>query len=328
MKKTGIIIIIFFCTALIYADSSSENLKIKVFEPVNINGARQWMLIRGNDESRPVLLYLHGGPGSSLVPFAYKATGKLVNHCIVVYWDQRGAGLSYDGHIPQSTMNIEQFIKDTKAVTEYLKKKYGKKKIFILGHSWGSTLGTMVVSRYPDDYYAYIGVGQVVKPEEQERLGVQWLKKKLIEEGSAEERGKISSMERSNWTNRQLLKKYGGVVHNIPQSAVSEIMHNSPYNPDKYTGDLYSKGLKFASNLHEEVKSIDFFKSVPEIKVPVYMFLGVYDYVTPAEPSVRYFNLLKAPYKEIIWFKNSAHRMDIEEPDIFQDEIIKILNRT
>lgn len=328
MKKFKMILIVLAAIAFPHSTCRSETLKLSVFEPVYINGIQQWILIRGNDESRPVLLYLHGGPGSSLIPFAYKATDKLVNHCIVVYWDQRGAGLSYNENIPQSTMNINQFIKDTKSMTDYLKKRFNRKKIFILGHSWGSTLGTLTVKKYPEDYYAYIGVGQVVKPEEQERLGVQWLKNKLLKEGTDDEIKKISSMEKENWTNRKLLKKYGGVVYSIPLDSLPVIMRNSPYSPEKYTGELYARGLKYASNLHAEVKHIDFFKDVPELKVPVYFFLGKYDYVTPTEPVIRYFNILKTPYKQIIWFNNSAHRMDIEEPDKFQNEIINILNNT
>ena len=102
------------------ADSSSNKLKIKLFEPIEVNGTKQWILIRGNDESKPVLLYLHGGPGQSLIPFAHKATDKLVNDFIVVYWDQRGAGLSYDKNIPQNTMTIDQFVEDAKCVTVFL----------------------------------------------------------------------------------------------------------------------------------------------------------------------------------------------------------------
>ncbi|MBP8083948.1 MAG: alpha/beta hydrolase [Spirochaetes bacterium] len=306
------------------AGSSEQKNKIEIFEPINVNGTKQWILVRGNDESKPVLLYLHGGPGQSLIPFAYKATDKLINDFIVVYWDQRGAGLSFDEKIPEKTMTIDQFVKDTKTVTEFLKKKFKKEKIYLLGHSWGSTLGTLVVQKYPEDYYAYIGVGQVVKPEEQERAGINWLKEILQKEKIPDELKAISAMEKRNFANRVLIKKYGGTVHNISANEVKKIMNNSPYFPEKYTTDLYNDGLYFAMNLHVQVRKIDFFKTVPELKIPIYFFLGKYDYITPTEPVVRYFNMLKCPKKEIIWFDKSAHRMDIEEPDKFQQEILKI----
>lgn len=321
IKKMFLIMLLFisFC-----AGSSEQKNKIEMFEPIDVNGTKQWILVRGNDESKPVLLYLHGGPGQSLIPFAHKTTEKLVNDFIVVYWDQRGAGLSFDKKIPEKTMNINQFIEDTKTVTEFLKKKFKKEKIYLLGHSWGSTLGTLVVQKYPEDYYAYIGVGQVVNSMEQERAGINWLKSKIEKEGNREELNMIPSMKSHNFANRDLLRKYGGAVHNISNDEVVMIMKNSPYSPEKYTNDLYRDGLYFAMNLHVQVRKIDFFKTIPELRIPVYFFLGKYDYITPTEPVVRYFNILKCPKKEIIWFDKSAHRMDIEEPDKFQQEIVKI----
>lgn len=323
VKKILPVMLLFFSLC---AGSSDKKLKIEIFEPIEVNGTKQWVLIRGNDESKPVLLYLHGGPGQSLIPFAHKATDKLVNDFIVVYWDQRGTGLSFDKSIPQKTMNIGQFIEDTKSVTEFLKRKFNKEKIYLLGHSWGTALGTLVVQKYPEDYYAYIGVGQVVNSREQERAGIDWLKIKIKKESIPEEMNMIPSMENHNFANRELVGKYGGAVHNITGEEVVVIMKNSPYAPEKYTNDLYRDGLYFAMNLHVQLREINFFKSVQEIKIPVYLFLGAFDYITPAAPVLRYFNVLKCPKKKIIWFDKSAHRMDIEEPDKFQDEILKIAN--
>jgi pimeloyl-ACP methyl ester carboxylesterase len=323
----SILFFLIICSSSAVGFQKNNDLAIEEFFPITVNGSNQWLLIRGKDLSKPVLLYLHGGPGQSLIPFAHVATSKLIDDFIVVYWDQRGAGLSFNENIPKDTMSINQMIKDTKVVTEYLKNKFHKGKIYLLGHSWGSTLGTFVVQKYPENYFAYIGVGQVVKPKEQERLGVEWLKNKLLKEGTTEEQKKIRIMEDNNFTNRALLRKYGGVVHNIPMETLSKIRRSSPYFPEKYTDALYDKGLKLAVNIHEEVKNIDFFKQAPELKIPVYFFLGRYDYITPTEPVVRYFKLLKAPDKRIIWFENSGHRMDIEESEKFQEEIIKIANK-
>jgi pimeloyl-ACP methyl ester carboxylesterase len=152
MKKIAFLLMFAFLP--IYANDISDKklLKIEEFTPVTINGVKLMFLIRGRDESKPVLLHLHGGAGHSRIPFAHAATDRLVNDCIVVYYDQRGAGLSYDESIPKSTMTISQMVEDTKAVTDYLKKRFNKKKIFLLGHSWGSRLGVLVVQKYPDDY--------------------------------------------------------------------------------------------------------------------------------------------------------------------------------
>ena len=106
-----------------------------------------------------------------------------------------------------------------------------------------------------------------------------------------------------------------------------KIMRGSPYKSEAYTNDLYEKGERISANLlKEEDRIIDFAKSANEIDIPVYYFLGRYDYVTPVAPVEDYFKVLKAPKKEIVWFKNSGHRMDIEEPEIFQYEISRIVN--
>jgi pimeloyl-ACP methyl ester carboxylesterase len=314
-----------------YAEEFQKNNELLIEEmfPLKVNNLNQWLLIRGKDLSKPVILYLHGGPGQSLIPFAHVATGKLVNDFIVVYWDQRGAGLSYSDNIPPETMNINQFINDTRVVTKYLKERFKKDKIYILGHSWGTTLGTLVVQKYPEDYSAYIGVGQVVNHQVQSREGVEWLKNKLINEGTPKEKKIIKSMEENNFAPRSLLSKYGGVVHNIPGRRLAIIMRQSPYYPEKYTNELYDRGVEFAHDMWQnEAIKVNFIKEVPTLQVPVYFFLGRYDYVTPTNNVIEYYNVLKAPYKQVIWFEKSGHRMDVEEPIKFQNMIIEISKKS
>lgn len=308
--------------------SSEKRYAIEEFFPISVNKSEQWLLVRGKDLAKPVILYLHGGPGYSLIPVAHAATNKLVDDFIVVYWDQRGAGLSYSDQIPPETMNTNQFIEDTKVVTKYLKDRFEKKKIYLLGHSWGSVLGTLVVQKYPEDYYAYIGVGQVANTHVQQREGVEWLKKQILARGTVEEKELIPDMEINNHAPRRLLKKYGGTLHNISGDRLAEIMGQSPYKPDRYTGELYAKGGSLASNIwYEEMSKIDFSEQVPELKLPVYFFLGRYDYVTPTPSVEEYYKKLQAPHKEIVWFELSGHRMDVEEPEKFQSTITDIAKK-
>ena len=148
----------------IFSPIMAENTANSIYElrHITINGCEMTLLIRSENINNPVLLYLHGGPGDSLIPFAEYATDNLIKSCTVVYWDQRGTGLSYSNKIDKRTMNVEQFVKDTEAVTQYLKTVFSKKKIFLLGHSWGSILGLLTIKSQPENYYAYIGVGQVI----------------------------------------------------------------------------------------------------------------------------------------------------------------------
>src|SRR5580698_2152938 len=133
--------------------------------PLQINGSTQWVSIRGKDRRNPIILFLHGGPGSPTMPADYTFQTPWEDYFTVVQWDQRGTGKTYaanDPAITAATLSMMQMTSDAEEVVRYLMKRYDKKKIFLLGHSWGSALGVQLAQRHPEWFYAYIGVGQVV----------------------------------------------------------------------------------------------------------------------------------------------------------------------
>lgn len=127
-------------------------------------------MIRGKTADLPVLLMIHGGPGFVESHLFRTYNKELEQHFIVVYWDQRGAGLSYDSTIPPQSMTLARIVSDANDLTDTLKRRFHKEKIYALGHSWGSAVGIYLVQQYPSDFYKYIGVGQVVDMEENEKL--------------------------------------------------------------------------------------------------------------------------------------------------------------
>src|SRR5208282_5129139 len=146
---------------------------IERLEKVKIGGIDQWVSIRGTDTRNPVLLYVHGGPGYISMPMSWWWHG-WEDYFTVVEWDQRGAGKTYLLNDPakvRPTMTPERMVADTEEMTDWLRKTLGKKKIFLLGHSWGSYLGLETARRHPDWLYAYIGVGQITNGPESERRG-------------------------------------------------------------------------------------------------------------------------------------------------------------
>jgi pimeloyl-ACP methyl ester carboxylesterase len=296
-----------------------------------INGIRQAMLIRTRDRNNPVLLYLHGGPGDSLIPCAYVATRDLVNRFTVVYWDQRGTGLSYRKDLPSDTFTIRQFIDDTKSVTGYLKRRFGKNKIYLLGHSWGSVLGLLVIQDDPESYYAYIGAGQVISLASIKSERIKWLEHQISNTNTEDEdRLRIAKENKYEWVDGHsftgpLIHKYGGYVHNISEDDKDKIYMGSPYWK-LYSWKLYDEGEMISSPLVNEEENIDFKKTAQELRIPIYFFLGRFDYIAPVQPVVEYYRILKAPRKRIVWFEKSSHHMDIEEPEKFQKEIINILD--
>jgi pimeloyl-ACP methyl ester carboxylesterase len=305
------------------AVADSKSLQIDSLQAIDVNGSKQWILIRTSDPQNPVLLYLHGGPGHSVIPFAHVASSFLTDRFTVVYWDQRGAGLSFEAADPPETLSVRQLVLDTLSVTKYLESRFNQEKIYLLGHSWGSILGSLVVQKSPSDFYAYIGVGQVVNMKSLNHGRYEWLTKKIPSLLSAKDKYDLNQMDPYAPVSIRYVDKYGGSIHNITSVRMQQIMSSSPYCPEKYTSELYDKGIVLSLRMFgKEMNAIDLFKQASEVPIPVYFFLGKYDYVTPTAPVLEYFKGLRAPHKEIIWFEESGHHMDIEEPEKFQQVLI------
>jgi len=135
---------------------------------VPINGVRQGLVIRSSNAANPVLLWVHGGPGMPDYPLTQQHPTGLEDLFTIVWWDQRGAALSFNTDIPPETMTIEQFIADTLAVTDYLRDLFHQDRIYILGHSWGSFIALQAAARWPERYRAYLGMAQMVHQLESE----------------------------------------------------------------------------------------------------------------------------------------------------------------
>ena len=174
-KAIGLFLL-FGCALLFLCCASTPKIKNGIAEmrTITIGSVNQTILIRGENANNPVLLYLHGGPGSTeMIPFRL-AHKNLEKYFTVVLWEQRGTGKSFSDDISPSGMTIDQFVSDTHELTGFLLKEFGKSKIVLAGHSWGTILGILTVSKYPNDYYAYAGSGQDINPTEGEKIGYEY----------------------------------------------------------------------------------------------------------------------------------------------------------
>ena len=300
---------------------------------IELGGLKQAVRVAGDNIANPVLLLLHGGPGFTEMALFAEYNKELEKKFIVVNWDQRGAGLSYNSNIPDSTMNLEQFVNDAHELVNWLKKKYNKEKIYVLGHSWGSVLGVNLVQRYPEDFYAYVGVGQGVNMFDNESLSFKFTLAKAIDEKNEEAIKELKAIQKRYPPNgiaqledlkiqRKWLSYYGGAIYGQPNAnkIFSRIkMENNPlYNPEKaQAGNDYTFPLLF-----DELMRVDLTRSAPKLEVPVYFINGRHDYNTPFILVEDYLEVLDAPYKEIIWLENSAHWIPFEEPEKFNDVLI------
>ncbi|MCZ4695579.1 alpha/beta fold hydrolase [Ancylomarina euxinus] len=310
--------------------------KFQPIEFVKIGGIDQVISVKGNDLSKPVLLILHGGPGYAMLPLFHMKLSELENHFIIVNWDQRGAGRSYSDDIDVSSMTLNQSISDAHELTIKLKNKFNKDKIYLLGHSWGTVLGIELIKDYPQDYSAYIGVGQVVNVIKNEQHSYAFALNQatthnnsfgineLVSVGAPNNDGEYLNDKGYEITNKWM-EFYGGSIFGQTSSdEVTDLILSDDIYADYK--DQWSKGVNFSQQLFDDpnVWSFDFSRTHLDLSLPVYFFMGNHDYDTPFTLVEQYYNTLKAPRKQLVWFENSAHFPFYEERGKFISELIKL----
>lgn len=307
---------------------------INSLEKVRIGGIEQWISIRGWNREHPVLLLLHGGPGFPGMPFAH-VTAELEKHFIVVRWDQRGAGKSYSTSIPERSMNVEQFVADTLELTDLLRQRLNRSRILLGAHSWGTIIGALAVAQSPERFSAYISISQAADAAESERLMYRWALEKARAAGNQRAISELTALglppykefadydRMTDWISR-----FSSMEHQ-PVSR-SQFVRLALESPLYSWGDLVriALGAKFSfSQLWREVfYEVDLFTQVPRIEVPVFFFLGRHDHTATASAALaeRYFAALDAPRgKQLIWFEDSGHWPHLEEPERFEQAVIK-----
>ena len=298
---------------------------------VKIGGIKHAVHIRTEDTNLPVLLFLHGGPG---VPTRHSLQRRpaLADHFTVVHYDQRGVGGSYWGARTRD-MTIARLTDDAAELVDWLCGKFQKDKIFIMGGSWGTMLGTFLVYRYPEKIAAYLGYGQMANGVENERLGYEFALEQAQNAGDKESTDKLLAIGapvngvykggvRSMLIQRSIMTKYGGMSpskdkkkRSLIESFVKPILRSKEYTFTDIIGLLL--GYRMAAAMYVEVTGTDLAAECPQFKVPYFIFDGRLDYTTPASLIEDYFEKIKAPRKELHWFENSGHSPSSDEPEKF-----------
>lgn len=298
---------------------------------IEIGGMDQWVMIRGEDRSNPVLLWLHGGPGAAQMPVHRSFNKDLEKEFVVVHWDQRGAGKSNHSGFSEETMTLDRFIEDVHEMTQYLKQHFGREKIFLLGHSWGTQLGILTVQHYPDHYHAFISVAQVVHPQRMEEISYDWLKHKVDEHGSRRQKRKFEELgpppfnEHDRYVTFAKMKDSFGGSMDVGMGQLAWIS----FGASEYTIRDYAKWLRGANRgsgpMWEETRDLDLFRLIPSLEVPVWFIVGSNDYNTPAVLVEEYYEFVQAPRgKELIIMENTAHTPFMGDPVGFNREVNRI----
>jgi pimeloyl-ACP methyl ester carboxylesterase len=297
-------------------------------EKVTLGGREQYVLIRGANRSNPVLLFLHGGPGMPVMYLSYTFQRPWEEEFVVVQWDRRGAGKSYDSHIPPQTINVEQEISDTRDLTNLLRQRFHQERIYLLGHSYGSYLGMLVVWRFPELFHAYVGVGQMACSRERSRqIQDHWIRSEAVAAGNQNALNQLNGkqpLDREKW-----LFEFGGEVRG--QKSWLPFLFIGLRSPEYSLIDAMriAGGVNF-THRHMRYNAItgDLMDVVTGIKVPVYFFTGRYDYTVPFQCTQEYLRRINAPAKNLVWFDNSAHFPFMEEPRKFLEELKKVTHES
>ncbi|MEO8765471.1 MAG: alpha/beta hydrolase [Ginsengibacter sp.] len=323
--------------------NSVADKQINVKKFIIINGIEQWITIKGDDISRPVILFLHGGPGSSLTPYADAIYGQWAKEYVLVQWDQRGSGKTYGRNAPvelsadylkSNPLTIEKITADGIEVAEYIIKHLGKQKIILLGTSWGSIIGVQMAVKRPDLFYAYIGHSQVVNPSQDLIYACRKVYKMAQEENDTVSTGRLDSIGLPPYEDPKnagkllrIIKKYER-KNSTPGPAswliISPEYDNEKDNRDRYDGDDYSfvNYVGYKRLGIKPMNTINLLANDLEFKIPVYLIQGAEDILTPKEITKEYFDKIKAPEKKFILIPKAAHGFNQAVVDM-QFKVIK-----
>lgn len=321
----------------------SGSISEKIF--VKINGVDQGMFIRSKDVTNPVLLFVHGGPGMPEFFLTEKYPPILEEYFTVCWWEQRGAGLSYDSRIKPETITTEQLISDTLEVTSYLSERFGQNKIYLMGRSWGTFIGIQAAERAPELYHAYIGIAQISNQIESEKLAYEYMLehykamnnskmiRKLENYSVSESEAALNSYLKSFLRDEAMHDLGIGTMRNM-KSVINGIffpvMQCRAYALTEKINIWRGKSfLRNSTQLFHQLYSTDLTVKVPRLEIPVYFFSGIYDYTVSQKLSLEYYYMPQTPMKGFYTFKQSAHSPHFEESDKFI-EIMKedVLNGT
>lgn len=309
---------------------------ISILEQVNLGGVDQWILIRGQHPENPVMLVIHGGPGLTLMPYHHVNTG-LEQYVTVVHWDQRGAGKSFTPGLPPESLTFDQLKADATSLMRYLCNRFEQKRIYLAGHSLGTTIGLRLAADHPQLVQAFLGIGQVANKARGEALSYQFALDQAKKHNDTKSLQQLEAIGpppynyKAMLIQRRIVQKYGGnLCYATDILPLVKIAMASPFYSwiDRLK---YMQGVQFSlKHLWEQSYDINLFEQAAHIEVPVYFALGRHDAVAPSQLAAEYFESLSAPQgKQLVWFEQSSHWPQIEQPNTFEHLVVeKMLKET
>jgi pimeloyl-ACP methyl ester carboxylesterase len=326
-----------------FLDASGSRLPNSISEKilVEVNGVKQGMIIRGQDMDNPVLLYVHGGMPDTFLNQRYP--NDLEKVFTVVWWELRGAGLSYSPNMSRETLTSEQMVADTLAVTQYLRQRFGQDRIYLMGHSGGTFIAIQAAAQAPELYQAYIGMAQMSDQFKSEQIAYEYMLQEYKRNGNTR---MVHRLEAAPVTADGIPDAYlvlrDDAMHGLGIGTMHEmrsVMRDLFLESFKYRGYTLREKVNFwrakfssgVSSLWKENITTDLSQAVPHLEIPVYFLEGIHDYTCSYTEAKAYFEKLDAPVKGFYTFDRSAHSPLFEEPDktmeILREDVLQGTNR-
>jgi len=295
---------------------------VATLEEVSLGGVPQWILVRGRDRTRPIVLFLHGGPGMPAMFLAHAWQRDLEHDFVVVHWDRRGAGKSYGAGADPAGLTVRRTLDDLHELTALLRERLGSQRILLVGHSWGSHLGLLAVRERPDDFLAFVGTGQVAGSREEVRNARRAL---LVEAARAAGDDRAAArFEAGAVPTEDDLFAYGLELYG--ERSFWPLLRIGLRAPEYGLRDAWNlkRGADRVGRLmREDVAPGAHEGEVEALDVPAFLVLGRHDGNTPPELAVAWLERLQAPGKGFEWLERSAHFPFLEEPARFREALVR-----
>lgn len=318
------------------ADGKSRAGSVAALEKVVLNGREEWISLRGEDASAPLLLFLAGGPGGSDLAAQRRTLGELEKRFVVVGWDQPGAGKSFRA-VRHEDLTLDVYISDAIALLELLRDRFSKEKIYLLGESWGSYLGIRVAEQRPDLVAAFLGTGQMVAFRENDvacyELMLDWAR----ERGDAK---KVEQLERQGpppYYGKRVARRLSAFLMDTWDYMRTE---SGVPGSGGTIGDILSPEYRFRDRIafiRGILKTLDAFypqlweedlrRTSTRLEVPAYFLIGRHDINASVPLCEEYVSLLRAPAKELVYFERSGHNPWSTESELFVREVLRLTGR-
>jgi pimeloyl-ACP methyl ester carboxylesterase len=321
----AILFFILFVLNISFTPAINSENAITEIRRVELNNNEQSIVIRGQDKTLPILLWVDGGPGGTEIGWTRSYLSELEKHFVFVNWDQAGTGKSFGVDI--SNRSIKDYVDDLIALTEYLREFSPGSKIYLAGHSWGSIIALKAIEQRPDLFKAYLAIGQFVNAEENDGIIYEKVLADALRTGNMEQLLKFKSYgpppynAEHQYIYDELLSafsEYETTSSDFNQLMIFSATEQSVIDKINMIRGYYLMSKQF----NDEINRLDLEKEIPEIEVPIYFFSGARDFITNKDIAYRYFQNLKAPLKEFYWFDNSSHYPCFEENEKFIDIVV------